>query len=306
MLKVLKHKIQKSLKILFAFPLYSYKSYQQLLKQNIAIENMTKAYLDNDMGVTANKRDKKLIVSLTSYSYRIDTVFLTIQSIFSQSIKPDKVLLYLAEDEFTEQNIPENLRRFISRGLEIIFCKDIKSYKKLIYALKDYPNDLIVTADDDIIYPKFWLEQLYKAYLNEPNYVHCHRMHYMRINIKGKLKPYNKWQMESNKLQASFLIFPTGCAGIIYSLDLLSEFVTNEKLFMELAPTADDIWFKAMSLLNNVKCKKIDSKIVWNLHEIDNTQKKALYHINHHQNLNDIQINKVFDYFNLWGKLTEK
>ena len=305
-LKILKHRLQKSLKILFLFALYSYKSYKSyelLLKQNISVENMTRAYLDNDVGVTVKKRDKKLIVSLTSYGYRVDTVFLTIQSIFSQSIKPDKVLLYLAKDEFTEQNIPENLKRFISRGLEIIFCKDIKSYKKLIYALKEYPNDLIVTADDDIIYPKFWLEQLYKAYLEDPNYIHCHRVHYMTKDIRGRLNKYKKWVVESDRLEASFLVFPTGGAGAIYSLALLNENVTNENLFMELAPTADDVWLKAMSLLNSTKCKKVNSNIMKKLHIVEGTQENALYYINYHQNQNDIQIKKVFDHFNLWNRL---
>lgn len=301
------NKMKQALKALLFFPLYSYKSYtsyKMLMQQNITIKNMTKAYLDNDIGVTVKKRDKKLIVSLTSYSHRVDTVFLTIQSVFSQSIKPDKVLLYLSEEEFNEQNIPENLRRFISRGLEIIFCKDIKSYKKLIYALKDYPNDVIVTADDDIIYPRFWLEQLYDAYLKEPNYIHCHRMHYMKINNKGKLKSYNSWFGESDKLEVSFLVFPTGGAGAIYTSNLLSELVTDEKLFVELAPTADDVWFKAMSLLNGTKCKKVNSNIMKYLHTIEGTQEIGLYHKNRYQN--DIQIKKVFDYFNLWSKLTEK
>ncbi len=49
------------------------------------------------------------------------------------------------------------------KGLTIDWCEDIKSYKKLIPTLKKYPDAIIVTADDDLIYDNKWLEQLYNA-----------------------------------------------------------------------------------------------------------------------------------------------
>lgn len=54
--------------------------------------------------------------------------------------------------------------------------KDIRSYKKLIPILKKYPNKIIVTADDDVIYKKDWLERLYKDHLKYPNYILVHRV----------------------------------------------------------------------------------------------------------------------------------
>ena len=53
------------------------------------------------------------------------------------------------------------ITQFIKNGLEIRFVKDIGSYTKAIYAFKEFSESIIVTADDDIFYPKDWLKKLY-------------------------------------------------------------------------------------------------------------------------------------------------
>lgn len=40
------------------------------------------------------------------------------------------------------------------------------SYKKIIPSLKEYPENIIFTCDDDIFYPKGWLKDLYEDYKN--------------------------------------------------------------------------------------------------------------------------------------------
>ena len=40
------------------------------------------------------------------------------------------------------------------RGLTIRFCEDLKAHKKYYYAFKEYPDDIVITVDDDVIYPQ--------------------------------------------------------------------------------------------------------------------------------------------------------
>ena len=49
-------------------------------------------------------------------------------------------------------------------GLTIDWYHDIRSYKKLIPTLKRYPDDIIITADDDILYPCNMVSDLYDTY----------------------------------------------------------------------------------------------------------------------------------------------
>lgn len=256
-------------------------------------------YLSQEIGITTEKRNQKLIVSLTSYAHRVDTVYLTILSIFEQSIKADKVVLYLNEDDYNMETIPISLKMLISRGLEIVFCRDIKSYKKLIYSLKSFPNDLIVTADDDAIYPNNWLRELYEAYLSEPQYIHCHKIHYIGLNNDGTMLPYKEWDLTSKAPMPSFRALPVGIGGVLYFPGSLNAEVFNENVFMSICPTADDVWFKAMSLLNNVKCKRVNSETTEDLRLIPGTQEIGLYHINYHKSKNDGQLDAVFHRYNL-------
>lgn len=126
-----------------------------------------------------NKNSKaQLIVSLTSYPARIETVNQTIKSILNQSIKADKVILWLAPEQFPnkEKDLPEQLLSLRAKGLTIDWYHDIKSYKKLIPTLKKYPDAIIVTADDDNIYAVNWLEKLYNSYIKHPQDISCHRI----------------------------------------------------------------------------------------------------------------------------------
>lgn len=124
-----------------------------------------RALLNRTPGVTFAKREIPIIVSLTSWERRLEKVYLSIESLLRQSIKPDYIFLWLSDKI---ESLPDSLQKTRLRGVDIFFRPDLGSYKKEIYVLREYPNALLVTADDDILYPKNWLEGLYKAYLDEP------------------------------------------------------------------------------------------------------------------------------------------
>lgn len=49
--------------------------------------------------------------------------------------------------------------------MEIAYCPDYRSYKKIIPTLRKYPEDVIITIDDDVLYGHETLEYLINAYL---------------------------------------------------------------------------------------------------------------------------------------------
>jgi len=251
----------------------------------------------NTCGINKNIRNPKIIVSLTSFPKRIQNVYYVIYSLMEQTLKPDKIILYLAEEQFKnkENNLPQNLLNFIQYGLEIKWCsRDIKSYKKLIPILNDYPNDIIITVDDDIFYQKNWLELLYKSYLKNPNCISCHSAHRIKLNSDNDIESYNKWEKRVINYKASYMNFLTGCGGVLYPPHSLYKDVLNEELFMKLAPTADDIWFWAMAVLNMTKIAIVENGIFYPL-PIDNNEKGSLYEVNKYQN--DIFIQNIINYY---------
>lgn len=210
-----------------------------------------------DKGVTDSPLcDHEVVVSLTTYKERIHEVYLSIESIMQGTIKPNRIILWLAEDEFTEDDLPIVLKRQRERGLEIRYCKDIRSYKKIIPTLQLCPEACIVTIDDDIIFEPDLLEHLIASYKKYPDCVSACRTHVIAMDDKGIPLPYSHRRSLQHIDYPSHLNFLTGVGGTLFPPHLLHEQVGDEKTFMRLCPTGDDIWLNAMLLLNRVKVVK--------------------------------------------------
>lgn len=258
------------------------------------------------LGVTTVKRNPELIVSLTTIPERIGTVELCLDCLLRQSLKPDRLILWLSESNevgkplISKSELPANLLRLVPRGLEIRWCEDIRSYRKIIPTMRAHPDALIVTADDDILYPRYWLKLLYNAYQKEPQYVHCHRAHLIRYDTTGFALPYSQWNVLADGYQGPSLdLFPTGVGGALYAPDHLHPEVLNEAAFMALCPKADDVWLKAMSLLVNVQCKKVAPRTI-QLMEVRIPNNRTLFFENVTLNGNDLQIKAVAEHFRIF------
>jgi hypothetical protein len=114
------------------------------------------------------------IVSLTSIPTRFNGIIETINSIKSQSIRAQKIIL----------NVPKFYKRFgetktmdvpLISGVTINFCEnDYGPATKIIPILKNYNSDqIIIYCDDDIIYKPNWAESLLLAHQNSQGSCVC-------------------------------------------------------------------------------------------------------------------------------------
>ena len=257
-------------------------------------------------GVNELKRENQIIVSLTSYEERFDDLTISVYSLLNQSVKPDRIILWLS-DKLSLNDLPYDITRFIKNGLEIRFVKDIGSYTKAIYAFKEFPNSIIVTADDDIYYPKDWLAKLYYSFITNPKDISVHRAHRIRLENK-KIAPYETWTKHVEEESARFDNFLTGVGGVLYPPNCFSNEVLRKDVFLTKAPFADDIWFWVMALVHNRKirvvknhnsciyCTDIFRQII--------QSKRTLYKINS-KGQNDKQLDELLKLYgqNVYSKL---
>ena len=217
----------------------------------------------NTIGVEPAESSPRLIVSLTSFPARIKTVNYTIESILLQKKKANLVVLWLATEQFPnkEKDLPKHLLRLTQFGLIIKWCNDIRSYKKLVPALEEYPNDIIVTADDDVWYPPEWLDRLYSSYLKDPTLIHVHRA--LQVTATdGKINKYLDWGTQIYAPQEpSYCWHITGCGGVLYPPHCLYKDVCKSKEFQSMAADLDDIWFWAMAILQHTRIKIVEQNI---------------------------------------------
>jgi len=189
--------------------------------------------------VPKHGRSRELIVSLTSYPERFPTLHLSLRSLLTQSVRPDRVILWLAEeDRHTLPATVENLQR---DGLEIRCCDDLLSFKKIIPALSSYPEADIVTADDDLYYWSDWLRELITAAEQFPGDVVAHHLRKMVLNEQG-IRPYREWPKNVRDQAEDPHNFATGGLGALYPVGCFHPEVLNRDAFTQLCPRADDVW----------------------------------------------------------------
>lgn len=244
--------------------------------------------------------NNKLIVSLTTIPERLGSVYWALLTLLNQSLKPERVILWI--EKSTINDIPKRIRSLINLGVEIKFTTDLGPHTKLIPALKKNPDHIIVTADDDILYPEYWLEDLYNSYKTFPEYIHAHRV--KKITFSGPfIDPYEFWEVDISSKDASYLNFLTGVGGVLYPPGTLHEEVFNYKNFKNLCPKADDIWFYAMAIKKGTKIKRVESgwtNLVWvNTFEEYYSKDATLAGYNVILGGNDTQLKNMIEYYGL-------
>lgn len=212
--------------------------------------------MNNYPGTTDTKREVPIIVSLTSYPDRFEDLPLTLYSLLNQSLKPDRIILWLDNTSEDLSELPYELTQFIKNGLEIKFVKDIGSYTKVIYAFQEFPFAINITADDDIYYQRDWLKKLYLSYIAHPEDIHVHRAHRVDLNT-----PYEKWQKHISEESARYDNFLTGVGGVLYPPKCFTKEVLRDDVFLKQAPKADDIWLWVMALVHNRKIRVVKNHL---------------------------------------------
>jgi protein O-GlcNAc transferase len=133
-----------------------------------------------------------LIVSLTSYPARFSTLPLTLKCLLSQSMHPDRIILWIAHED--KQELTKDILAFKKKGVEIKFCEDLRAFKKIIPTLELEPDTYIVTADDDAFYPPEWLEKLVTCAQENPGEVIAHRVRRIQLGENGFPRSYLDWK----------------------------------------------------------------------------------------------------------------
>lgn len=227
------------------------------------IRNIINIYAPIYLFFSKNSLSKEInvIVSLTSFPERIDKVWIVIKSILNQTVTPKKIILTLSKPQFDCKKLPNIILDFKNRGvLEIIWTNDdLRSHKKYYYVMKKYPNDIIVTIDDDIIYENRLLEFLWKYHIKFPTCIIANN-----ACLRSGLD-YSDWKNLNYKEHLpSNRIMPIGCGGVLYPPNSLPLEVFNKEKLKKCCPLADDIWLNSMTFLNKVKVVKTN----YNMHYI--------------------------------------
>lgn len=253
----------------------------------------------------------RIIVSLTSYPARIKNIQWVLDSIVAQTYKPDKVVLYLSEDQFVEKRLPINLSSYFEQGLEIHWCQgDMKSHKKYLYAFSEYSDDYIITIDDDFYYEKHMIEEFVQCMDKFPRCVLARRTHLITAKSDGSISSYEKWWSECMHYTCAPRkdLVAVGCGGILYPPHLLTDEVFNADNIKKYCMYADDIWLKVMELISEMSVVQVPTRLLDRFD--DEFAKDGLYQQHNGNGGNDRQLQMLLEFYDNFNgldlTLTEK
>ena len=189
-----------------------------------------------------------VVVSLTSIRPRLRTLHLVIRSLLVQDVSPKKIVLWLESN--IENQLPSQLQKLTGERFEIRYTGEwSSSHRKLIPSMETYPEDIIITCDDDFLYPKDWLSLLYAEHLRDPKCVIANHTLHINHDENGNPLQFRAWKYPESDSVNPRAIYPVGAWGVLYPPHALFKAYADRDLFMRLTPKSDDHWFKAMSLL---------------------------------------------------------
>jgi hypothetical protein len=233
------------------------------------------------------------VVTLTTHGDRVGSVHVTIESIGRGRIRPSQILLWL-DDEAVYADLPTALRRQMNRGLEVRLSPNYGPHTKYFPYVAGQEGDAppLVTADDDVIYPSYWLQRLIEQHRQFPDAVIAYRARRILFSPDGSMRPYEEWPF-SEVRGPSQANFGTGHSGVLYPAAMQSELRARGDSFMDICARADDVWLHHTAVRAGIGVRLVEAHSVA-FDTLGRTQRTALKHTNVAAGANDEQIRRTY------------
>lgn len=266
---------------------------------NTMVANVANVVLPIWMKATASSKknalaestgEPKLIISLTSFGPRLEKIWLVIESLLRQSVKPDKIILFLTASQVPDiEKLPASLLKLRKRGIEIRLCPDnIRSHTKYFYAMTQFPEATVITVDDDLFYRSDLVKSLVESQKEYPGAI-C--ANWVKEIIPGNTK-YAEWPDGSvRSLKKNHLLL--GVSGVLYPPRALHTDAFDPKAIIDLCLTADDVWLSCMAIRQ--KTPILFTGYKYNHLPVNIPNNETLISVNRERN--QIQVDNLNEYF---------
>lgn len=209
---------------------------------------------DRNKHTVAPPEEAEVVVSMTSYPARIKSAWISLETIFRQHYDLFAVVLVLTRSQFPTGKLPKKIRHLERRGLVVIWVEqDGKSADHIWPAYSRFRHARIVSVDDDKFFPRDLLAKLTAESDRYPGAVIGARG-WEIAEVGGSLAFGVNWARAKRSTPSCLLFMPPG-NGSLYPPRSLPELAGNYDIMRRVCPTADDVWFWAMALLEGTESR---------------------------------------------------
>lgn len=196
----------------------------------------------------------KVRVSVTTTRARLGLLFYSLQSLKRQNFSDFVIVVNLSREPYLFDEGIDVVPAWLSGDkVEINFVENCGPYRKLLPQIhKISADDILVTADDDILYSEDWLGRLVGMATENTDAIVCCRARKIRRNLMGRFQNYSHWELCTTVERGSDLL-PTCGSGAVFRKNLLDLEFLSDGAYRKYAPTTDDLWFRLASIRKNVE-----------------------------------------------------
>lgn len=213
-----------------------------------------------------------------------------LNSLLGQSYWFDKLIINIDDEELFvkyQKYIDVDYR------IELNLCeKKWKSCNKLLPTLKKYPNAVIITVDDDIIYPIDCIKKLVEKHEKFPNYIISHENFPLLVDKETKEIKYflgfdaKLEQSQFGKYMSNCCLYPP------HTFDGTDLFNYDDFMYVTLGYD-DEMWFWINSVLKGVKSITLNYVFTFFTDGIENDSEKLSDYNIKRQDIYDLQIKRL-------------
>ena len=207
------------------------------------------------------ERKEKITLSLTSFPGRIDKVAPTIKSLMMQSCKPDRIILWLAEEQFPDHKLPESILQLMDVGLEVMYCENLNGHKRHYKMLNmQEENEVVITFDDDILFPRRCVERIMEAHEKFPNCVICDRGQNTQYDKEGNVLLPAYWSITGKEgiKQPTYKMLLSPGGGCLFPKNALHKDFCDVEKIRKYALNTGNVWLTFMAAEKGTKIVKTD------------------------------------------------
>lgn len=221
---------------------------------------------------------KKVVINLTTTHSRVHLCAQAVYSLINQTVRPDVIRLWVSREPYLrdqgmshEPDWVAELRRLYP-PIEVHYTANTGPYRKLIPTLRrGEPDDITVTADDDIIYGPHWLESMLRVAREHPQAIVAARVRQVRRNPFGVNTSYMQWPILTRPATLAGDFVVTFGGGTVIPPGIFRPDLVQSDAFLTVCPTTDDLWYSMMAIESGVSVV-VCPEALTQLHPIEHNQ----------------------------------
>lgn len=204
--------------------------------------------------------EAECVVCLTSHGRRIQRVHLAIESIARGRARPRRLVLWVDAEDYDMAVANKSIIRLKRRGLEVKRGqRQYRAHNKYFNYTLDPDPGVLVTADDDIFYPRHWLAELWASF--EEGQRNDAIGFWVRLPMiqAGAFAPFGTWKDVTDRTRR-IGAFTFGVSGVIFPNALRQALAAQGDKFVETTQLADDVWISWMALRSGIAVRQCRNK----------------------------------------------